>query len=165
MKAWSERPTEVANNFNPAFCGWLLREAAEGYCSVTPAGLPFPLIFLVLPVLLYRPTRETLPRSPATALHPWLREHPEARVGFAERAEQLATIAREAVLLLSAHALITLTDDGALILSGKMGRGKTPILTASEEVKACVGKAKMVGAWFAGAGDVVTVFQMWGVRP
>jgi hypothetical protein len=165
MKAWSERPTEVANNFNPAFCGWLLREAAEGYCSVTPAGLPFPLVFLVLPVVLHRPTREILPRSTVTALHPWLREHPEARVGLADRAGQLATIAREAVLLLSAHALINVTDDAALIPSGKMGRGKAPILAASEEVKACVGKAMMVGAWFAGAGDVATVFQMWGVRP
>jgi hypothetical protein len=165
MKAWSARPTEVANNFNPAFCGWLLREAAEGYCSITPAGLPFPLVFLALPVILHRPTRETLPRSTVTALHPWLRDHPEARVGLANRAGQLATIAREAVLFLSAHALIALTEDAALIPSGKMARGKAPILAASEEVKACVGKAKMVGAWFAEAGDVVTVFQMWGVRP
>jgi len=165
MKEWSERPTEVAYNFNPAFCGWLLREAADGYCSVTPAGLPFPLVFLILPVILHRPTRESLPRSTVTALHPWLREHPEVRVGLADRASQLAVIAREAVLFLSAHSLITLTNDAALVPSGKMARGKAPILAASEEIKTCVGKAKMVGAWFAEAGDVVTVFQMWGVRP
>jgi hypothetical protein len=165
MKEWSERPTEVANNFNPAFCGWLLREAAEGYCTAASAGLPFPLVFLILPVVLHRPTREALPRGIVTALHPWLREHPEVRVGLAERAGQLTTIAREAVLFLSAHSLITLTDEGALVPSGKMARGKAPILAASEEVKACVSKAKMVGAWFAVAGDAVTVFQMWGVRP
>ncbi len=165
MKTWSERPTEVGNNFNPAFCGWLLREAVEGYCSVTQTGLPFPLVFLVLPIILHRPTRELLPRSTVTALHPWLREHPEARVGLADRAGQLATIAREAVLFLSAHALVTITDAAALIPAGKLGRGKTPILAASEDVKACVGKAKMVGAWFAGAGNTVTIFQMWGIRP
>ncbi len=165
MKEWSERPTEVAYNFNPAFCGWLVREAAEGYCSINPAGLPFPLIFLILPVVLHRPTRESLPRSTVTALHPWLREHPEARVGLADRATQLATIAREAVLLLSTNSLIRLTDEGALVPSGKLSRGKAPILAASEEVKVCVSKAKMVGVWFAEAGDIVTVFQMWGVRP
>lgn len=165
MKEWSARPTEVAYNFNPAFCGWLVREAAEGYCSVIPAGLPFPLVFLILPVILHRPTRESLPRSTVTALHPWLREHPEARVGLADRASQLAMIAREAVLFLSAHSLIAVTADAALVPSGKMARGKAPVLAASEEVKACVSKAKMVGAWFAEGGDVVTVFQMWGVRP
>lgn len=165
MKSWAERPTEIGNNFNPAFCGWLLREATEGYCSVTPAGLPFPLIFLILPVILHRPTRDMLPRSTVTALHPWLREHPEARVGLVDRAGQLATIAREAVLFLSAHGLITITDGGTLVLAGNMARGKAPLLAASADVKACVGKAKMVGTWFAEAGDAVTVYQMWGVRP
>jgi hypothetical protein len=165
MKNWSERPTEIGNNFNPAFCGWLLREAIEGYCSVTSTGLPFPLVFLVLPVLLHRPTRELLPRGTVTALHPWLREHPQARVGLADRAGQLSTIAREAVLFLSTHGLIAITDEAALILAGSMARGKAPLLAASANVKACVGKAKMVGAWFAEAGDAVTVYQMWGVRP
>lgn len=165
MKAWSERPTEVGNNFNPAFCGWLVREAVEGYCSVTPAGLPFPLVFLVLPVILHRPTREILPRSTVTALHPWLRQHPEARVGLADRAGQLSQIVRESVLFLSSFGLVSVTDDARITPAGKLGRGKAPILAASEEVKACVSKAKMVGAWFAGAGDAVTVFQMWGVRP
>ncbi len=165
MMSWAERPSEIANNFNPAFCGWLLREATEGYCSATPAGLPFPLIFLILPVVLHRPTRDTLPRSAVTALHPWLREHPEARVGLADRAQQMASVAREAILFLSAHGLITITDGGALVPAGNMARGKAPLLAASAAVKACVGKARMVGTWFAEAGDAVTVYQMWGVCP
>ncbi|MFO0814087.1 MAG: three component ABC system middle component [Gemmatales bacterium] len=165
MKSWPERPTEVGNNFNPAFCGWLLREAVEGYCSVKSEGLPFVLSFLVLPIILHRPTRDLLPRSTATALHPWLREHPEARIGLAERSEQLATITRESILFLSTHGLISITDAADIRAEGKLERGKAPILAASEEVKACVSRAKMVGAWFASAGDAVTVYQMWGVRP
>jgi Family of unknown function (DUF6521) len=86
-------------------------------------------------------------------------------VGLAERAAQLTPIAREAVLFLSAHGLITVTDEGAIVPAGAMARGKASILAASADVKTCVGKAKMVGAWFAEAGDAVTVYQMWGVRP
>lgn len=165
MKAWSERPAEVGNNFNPAFCGWLLREAVEGYAAVTATGLPFPMAFLVLPVVLHRPTRELLPRSAVTGLHPWLREHPEARIGLAERASHLGSITRESLLFLAAHGLVTLTDDATLVVSGNLGRGKAPILRGSEQVKECVAKARMVGGWFAGGGDAATVFQMWGVRP
>jgi hypothetical protein len=165
MKAWSERPTEVGNNFNPAFCGWLIRESVEGYCSVNPAGLPFSLVFLALPLVLHRPTREILPRGTVTALHPWLREHPQARIGLADRAGQLAQIVRESVLFLSTYGLVSITDEARITATGKLGRGKAPILAASEEVKTCVAKAKMVGAWFAEAGDAVTIYQMWGVRP
>ena len=62
MKAWAGRPTELAYLFNPAFCGWVLREAVAGYASVKPAGLPLPLAFLILPVVLHRVTRELVPR-------------------------------------------------------------------------------------------------------
>src|SRR5262245_13069905 len=126
MKPWSQRPSEIANNLNPAFCGWLLREATEGYCSVTPAGIPFPLVFLILPVVLHRPTRALLPRSTVTALRPWLRAHPEARIGLAERAAELAEITRDAVLFLTSHRLVSVTDAGTLTPIGRMGRGKAP---------------------------------------
>lgn len=165
MKEWLERPTEIGNNFNPAFCGWLLHEAVQGYCSATNSGMPFSLIFLILPVVLHRPTRNMLPRSTATALHPWLRAHPEAKIGLAERVSQLATITREATLFLSVRGLLAVTDDAALTVAGKLGRGKASIMDASEELRICVGRSKMVGAWFAAAGDAATIFQMWGVRP
>ena len=75
MKRWSERPPEVAHLFNPAFCALLLREAVRGFAEVSPSGMPHPLVFLLLPIVLHKATRESLPGSITTKMHPWLQEH------------------------------------------------------------------------------------------
>jgi len=67
--------------------------------------------------------------------------------------------------LLAAHGLVAITDEAEVLPTGKMARGKAAILAASEEVKLCVGKAKMIGTWLGQAGETVTVMQMWGIRP
>lgn len=165
MTPWADRPSEVANLLNPAFCGLLLREAAVGYESVTPTGLPFPLAFLVLPVVLHEATRELLPRSTTTSLHAWLQENPQARVNFAERARELASWTREALLYLAARGTVRFAEGGAVQSAGKLSRGRSALEEGSAEVKLCLQKAKLVGKWFALAGDTATVLQMWGVRP
>ncbi|MBX9579947.1 MAG: hypothetical protein K2X87_06525 [Gemmataceae bacterium] len=165
MNDWARRSPEVAYSLNPAYCGWLVREAAEGYAGVRPAGLPYPLALLVLPVVLHGPTRAALPRSTATALQPWLKDRPEALLGFAGRAEQLAPVTREAIVFAGARGLLAFTDDGRLVAAGKLARGKAAVLALSESLKATVQKAGLVGKWFAEAGEPADVYQMWNVRP
>lgn len=165
MTPWAERPSEVANLLNPAFCGLLLREAVSGYESATPAGMPFPLAFLVLPVVLHEATRGLLPGTTRTSLHAWLQENPQARVNFAERARELNPWTREALLYLAARGAVRFAEGGVVRAAGKLSRGRTALEEGSAEVKLCLQKAKLVGKWFALAGDTATVFQMWGVRP
>lgn len=165
MKGWNTRPTELAYLFNPAFCGWVLREAVEGFSSVAPGGMPLPLAFLVLPVVLHRPTRELVPAAVTTKLHVWLQEHPELRVAFAGRVAELAPFTREALLFLGARDQIRVSDDGTIAVTGKLGRGKATLTEHSTEIKESLAKAKFVGRWFASAGEPKTVFQNWGVCP
>lgn len=165
MKAWAGRPTELAYLFNPAFCGWVLREAVEGYAGVKPAGLPLPLAFLILPVVLHRVTRELVPRAVTTTLHVWLQEHPEVRVNFAERTKELAPFTREALFFLGSRGHLQMADDGTITMAGKLGRGRIELLQESQETRDSLTKAKFVGRWFASAGETATVFQMWGVCP
>jgi hypothetical protein len=165
MKTWAERPTELAYLLNPAFCGWLLREAVEGYTSVKPARMPLPLAFLILPVVLHQATRGQVPAAVTTKLHVWLQEHPEVRVNFAERTKELAPFTREALLFLVARGQLQVADDGAVTVVGKLGRGKAGLLEHSEEMKESLSRAKFIGRWFATAGEPATVFQNWGVCP
>ena len=165
MKTWATRPTELAYLFNPAYCGWVLREAIEGYASVKPDGMPLPMTYLVLPVVLHRATRDLLPRGVATTLHGWLQERPELRINFADRTKELAPFTREAVLFLGVRGQLHVGDGGAVTVAGKLGRGKAALLDNSEEMKESLTKAKFVGRWFASAGEPATVFQMWGVCP
>lgn len=159
------RPAEVANSLNPAWCGWLLREAAGGYAGVKPAGMPFALSFLVLPVVLHRRTRDALPRSTATAMHAWLRARPDVLPGFAARAARLAPFVREALLFAGSLGLLSFADGGLLVPAGELRRGKATVLARSQTMKVSVRKAGLVGELLAEAGEPATVFQMWGVRP
>jgi hypothetical protein len=165
MKPWAERPTELGYLFNPGYCGWLLREAVEGYASEAPGGMPLPLAFLALPVVLHKPTRDLLPRSVASTLLVWLQESPEVRVGVAERTRELAPFAREALLFLGSRGHLAVTDDGRLTVGGKLGKGKAALLARSGDLKDALQKARFVGRWFAAAGTPAAVFQAWGVCP
>jgi ABC-3C biological conflict system middle component len=64
MPPWNKRPAETANLLNPAFVGVLLRKAIDGYTAESEAGMPFELIFLVLPLSLHPPTAARLPSGP-----------------------------------------------------------------------------------------------------
>jgi len=97
MKSWHARPTEVANLLNPAFCGYLLMEYVKQYEVETGTGVPFELMFLLLPVVLHKPTRECLPSSTRTHFPVWLQRHPEIRIDFANRVKDLIEITKESI--------------------------------------------------------------------
>lgn len=76
MTVWEERPIEVANLFNPAFCGEIVRLCVKSYVDETGRGFPYILSFLVLPTLMYNDTRATMAARKYTFLYNWLQEHP-----------------------------------------------------------------------------------------
>lgn len=63
MKRWDQRPFEVKNLFNPAFCGLVLFRALQGYEEENPDGMPLSLALLVLPLCLQKDSREVIAGS------------------------------------------------------------------------------------------------------
>jgi len=59
MKTWNERPFEIRNLFNPAFCGVVLLRAFQGYEEEDASGMPFSLALLVLPLCLHKDSRRS----------------------------------------------------------------------------------------------------------
>ena len=57
MKRWDERPIEIRNLFNPAFCGLLLFRALCGFEEEDNSGMPFSLTLLILPLSLQKDSR------------------------------------------------------------------------------------------------------------
>jgi glycosyltransferase involved in cell wall biosynthesis len=63
----------------------------------------------------------------------------------------------EAILFLSRHRKVELGEDASLTPAGQLGRGKSRLTDRSEDVKTCVRKARLIGKWFAEAGETGTI--------
>lgn len=164
LVAWVDQPLEEARLLNPAFLGAIVWACTEGYGSETAKGLPYALAFVALPVVLHRPTRDTLPSGIRSSLPLWLSDNPRALVGFAERASSLVPAVKAALLFASKGGLLSIAD-GRLIAQRRPKVMKTVEAETTDEVRQCFGKGRFVGRWFARAGNVDTVMALWGVAP
>jgi hypothetical protein len=67
VKPWNQRPFEIRNVFNPAFCGLVLFRAMQGYEDEDTRGMPFSLSLLVLPLCLHKDRAVIAPVRGATS--------------------------------------------------------------------------------------------------
>ena len=86
MTAWSERSRTQAIMLNPALLAVIVANAALQYRANSEHGMPWPLAFIVAPLVLHRGTRDSLPRTTRANLGLWVADHPVEHAGFARRA-------------------------------------------------------------------------------
>ena len=168
MRPWTARPADVANLLNPAFCGRLLVSSVASYEDELNAGMPFPVSLLVLPIVLHAPTRARLPHSTATSMHNWLLESPEARLQLPDNTRRLLPVTREAIAFCIRNEVLQVGDSGALakgVRRLRLNRPREEEPVPSAEVGECVRRSEFVGRWFAQAGEVSTIYTLWGLRP
>ncbi|TDX44478.1 three component ABC system middle component [Orenia marismortui] len=163
MKSWQDKPVEVSYLLNPSFCGELFRRSMKKYKNVTSNNLPYPLIFLILPIVLHKVTRDKMPSTARKKMHTWLQENPEVKINFAKRANNLVPITKETIIFLLQLNAIEIDDKGNLKL--KNYRRKNITSQKEGEVANCYRKAEIIGHWFGKMEKVSTIYTMWGVRP
>ncbi|MFZ6687669.1 three component ABC system middle component [Undibacterium sp. SXout11W] len=162
MKRWDQRPFEVKNLFNPAFCGLVLFRALQGYEEENPDGMPFSLALLVLPLCLQKDAREVLAGSSRSYLLKIVEKNPQLLVGFADRTRDLLPFALEAFGVLMERGCFVVSPDGRLKTVPKRVR---KFVTGTDESISCQRVARIVGKEFARIADRVTVYTTFGIRP
>lgn len=162
MKRWDQRPIEIRNLFNPAFCGVILTRALQGYEELQSEGMPFSLSLLVLPVCLHKDTRDVLGANARARLLKIIESNPQLLVGFADRARNLLPYTLEALGLLMHLGCIEVTGTGSLKYVVRSVRTK---VQGTPETVDCQRVARIVGKEFARIADRVTVYATFGVRP
>ena len=162
MKNWDIRTQEVAFLFNPAFCGRLLYLVIKTYNEKTRRAFPFPLIYLILPLVLHKETRNSI--NSKTQLQLWVKRYPQLLIDFPKRARELVQITNESVEFLLQTGKIFLTPNGELEISST---SKTLSITkfVDEEISQCLQKCGHIARWFATSGRVETIYVVFGVRP
>lgn len=162
MKAWRERPTEVAHLFNPAFSATVLGYAARGFTGERSEGLPWLFAFLVVLLVLHKATRDVAPKTKAAKFQTWAEKNPTILVGFADRARNMVPHVREGIMFGVNTGLLMWKEDASL-LAGPALPKKEPLID-SEEVRDCLRKARAMGSVLANAGAEHTVFALMGVK-
>jgi hypothetical protein len=79
MRPWADRSPEAAALLNPALLAAISAAAASQYERASDEAMPWPLTFLVAPLVLHRGTREALPRDTRTHLPAWVADNPVIR--------------------------------------------------------------------------------------
>ena len=162
MKRWDQRPFEVRNLFNPAFCGLVLFRALQGYEEENQNGMPFSLALLVLPLSLYKDSRQVIAGSPRSYLLKTVEKNPQLLVGFSVRARDFLPLAFEALGFLMHLDCFVVTSDGRLKTVPNRVRKS---VTGTDESVSCQRVARIIGKEFARIADRVTVYTTFGVRP
>lgn len=160
---WEQRPVEVAHLLNPAFIAVLLHATISGFQSTNNSGMPYPILFLSIPLVLHKPTRDVLPKTTATRLTNWIHNEPSVLVGYYERTKQLVPYVKEGMIYGLKAELFSVNEDG-MYISKTIATKKLRWPTVSEP-SICLNKSRFVGRWLAAAGDVYTVFSVFGVQP
>ena len=110
MNKWSMRTHEVAFLLNPAFCGRILYSTIKTYNEKTNRAFPFPLIYLVLPLVLHKETRMNI--NIRTQLLVWVQRYPQLLLDFPKRTRGLVPITNEAVEFLLQTGKVRFTENG-----------------------------------------------------
>lgn len=162
MKRWDQRPFEIRNLLNPAFCGLVLFRALQGYEAEDTRGMPFSLSLLLLPLCLHKDSREVIATNSRSYLLKTTERNPQVMVGFADRAAHMLPYAFEGFGLLMERGCIVISDDGRIQTVPNTVR-KT--IKGTDETVSCQKVARILGREFARIADRVTVYTSFGIRP
>lgn len=165
MTPWTDRSIEERSLLNPSFCSMLLWHAAQGYASERSVAMAIEISFLVLPFVLHKETRESLPTNIRTSLPTWLAEHPIVRTRLGERAVALRAFTKESLIFGGSHGLLALAQDGVRGNADMRKRVNAALKATSDEVRDCAKRAEFLGRWLEKAGGPETVMTLLGVRP
>lgn len=164
MKVWNERSDEIANLLNPAFCCALLTVSVTGYETMDQKGMSFPLAYMVLPIILNKPIRDSLPKTISTQLIEWIQNNYQLTSSFYDQTIAMKPFTQEALLFSLRYNWLSFSKD---IINSNVNRRKLRqyLNQMDGEAKECMKKSLLIGKWFASAGSPQTVMTAWRIKP
>jgi hypothetical protein len=164
LRSWEKRSPEVAALFNPAFTSLLVCTALLEFKRDEEREAPYVFPFILLPLILHPQTRMKLPSSSRTVFSAWITKEENAaiKVGFAERAKNMAPYVKDALLFALKNNRLSINPNGMIVIPSDT---KLSVPNSTAEVSDCVRAAKLCGKWFSTIGDLKTAMALLGVQP
>lgn len=152
------RAPEAVALFNAVFTSELLVNACWTKAQAGGGGLDWPAVFLILPLTLHPPTRDSLPRQRRVTLARWAVRQPDLLADMDYRVATMAEPTKRAVR----HGLRSgrLGLDGTNLVALK--RPKAPSNQWPGELQQSVRAARFCGEWF-NVTETHTAFELLGI--
>lgn len=163
LPPWETRVREEANLFNPYFLAVTIRQAARAYETARGEGLPWPLPFLCVPLLLHEHSRQQLPYNSRTDLVVWLTDHPDIRFLTPGRVRLLRPHVREALLVGVREGILTVDRPELTISQGPTRLTQTRLDRTGAVAGEILKEATKLGRWLARNGSWQYQLTLWGV--
>jgi len=157
---WKNRPITVAHLLNPAFCGELIRRCAHEYSKKGDTSLPFQLAFILLPLVLHKNIRESLPKKSNKNFVSWIEENQSLKMQLPHLIRVTVPYTKEAIMFLLMYQVIKINDLGNIEVIAN-----SPKITSRGEVAECYKKAELVGKWLVNSGSSQSIFINLGIKP
>ncbi|MDN3275148.1 DUF6521 family protein [Frankia sp. RB7] len=161
---WSQRPSEEARNFNPAYCAELIARVVSEYFRMRQQSFGLALSFVVLPIVLHKPTREQLPGNSSASFASWIADRGPFLVEFPDRTLRLRPVTREALLFAIQNKVLQVNEGGLAPGNSPISRTARPA-KVTDDVAEARSAASLLGRWFAAQANSTIVLQSFGVSP
>jgi hypothetical protein len=165
MKPWTERTREEAHLLNPAFCCVNITSVCAGYQELRDQPLPFALAFMILPIILHKKTRESLPNTISTSMPTWLYRHADAKIGFYERVMALQPHTRDAIRYGLNFRWIAIDDTGGIKCIAPNSLINRSRRSLNGDAFDCISHTRFLGKWLGNTASTETTMTLWGIRP
>ncbi|MBL4746985.1 MAG: hypothetical protein JKY08_11555 [Flavobacteriaceae bacterium] len=156
------RSDEINNLLNPAFCGAVYVAMVDGYNSKSESNIPIYLPYVLMPIILHKDSRNTIPSTAITKFHSWIQSKEQVKIGLHKRVKSLEPFISEAMLFLSGQGLLMIDDLGAIELTSKTKINK--IIKNSESISEYIRKAKTLGTICGNTHSDSTILALLGLQ-
>src|SRR5882672_11493265 len=112
LASWFQRSRAVRAMLNPALLAAILAAATEEYARLSRKPMPAAYAFLIVPLVLHRETRESLPPTNRSHWSTWVGNNPLLVVGFPSRAIAMRDHVREGLRLALRSGTLAIDESG-----------------------------------------------------
>lgn len=162
LPPWDVRSPVPAAMFNPALISTTIATAANQYEETSGLAMPWPLAYLVVPLVLHRPTREGLPRTKATSLAKWADDNTVLVSGLPARAQHLAPHVREGLRFGLREGMMEVIGGDAL---RSLAKPQIEVRKVEGDLAVIYQASRLIGRVLGRAGSPVDIFATLRVQP
>ena len=145
---------------NPAFCSLIIFNFCRGFTSETKEGVPFPIVFLVLPVVLSNDLSKSFEGTNVkTGFFKWINSNPEILLGLTTRINESTEFFKPAIKYGLHKKILHINDSGYLV----------PIIeniktSKKTQLDYLFKYAERLGNWMGQINSTKTIYNYLGIQ-